>query len=210
MNKLYFSNRLRKLAANDNPYSDVADPGVILKERLSSIPGNLGLSVLSDLSGIDRLLPHKRQWPVSKEYSASSLMPGSAGAYRDEARHIKVDDKLSGGKNKHKTRLSEVFGTLTSTVPAAILGGILMYTVSKLYNESPRENMYSLGMGATGSALGALALGAAGKLGGLLLSKGRTREEHKKYLEKSVLPNYLIPGVAGVNLGIRGKTALSS
>lgn len=198
--------RLRKIA-NDNPYKDVAEPGVMLKERLSSI-----MNPLAALSFVAPSVQHSSamdyRYPASfdKKYSATSFIPG-VGGWREESRHRRVDDKVSGGENKRRSRISEGVGLLTSTAVSSLLGAILTPVALKLMGAKDID--YS------GEAINGALYGYFGGLGANLLGgwaglarKARTKEEHKEYLKESVLKNYLIPGLAGYNAGRRDKMAL--
>ena len=133
-----------------------------------------------------------------------SILPG-VGSYRDALRDSYVDDKLSGGTNKHRTGLSELlggatapllFGGLTAlAVPAigALVGGVKDWSDAR----DGASSGFKIGLGAAGL------LSAISYLIGKRLAGKRTNEEHRKYLEKSVLANYIIPGVATYNRGRR-------
>lgn len=198
------------MSKQSNPYREVANPGVMLKERLSDIM--TAPSVLNPaLQAGSMYQPLAWKYPISvdKEYSAGSLIP-MYQQMREEARHSKVDSKVSGGENKRKSRVSEVLGNITSPLATSLLGAVLTPVILKLVNGSgfsTHDMMEAAGYGALFGGAGGL---GANLLGGWLglARRARTRDEHKDYLKKSVLKNYLIPGVAGYNIGRRDKMAL--
>jgi hypothetical protein len=209
MREYTLKRRLRKISS-DNPYKDVAKPGVMLKERLSDIL--VAPSVLNPVlqaGSVFQPLAWKYPIGVDKEYSAGSLIP-MYQQMREESRHSKVDSKVSGGENKRKSRISEVLGNITSPLATSLLGAVLSPVILKLLyggRFSTHDIMEAAKYGALFGGAGGLGANLLGGWAGLA-RKARTKDEHKEYLKESVLKNYLIPGVAGYNIGRRDKMAL--
>jgi hypothetical protein len=198
------------MSKQNNPYEKVANPGVMLKERLSDImTAPSVLNPVLQAGSVYQPIAWKYPIGVDKEYSAGSLIP-MYQQMREESRHSKVDSEVSGGENKRKSRVSEVLGNITSPLATSLLGAVLTPVILKLVHGSrfgSHDMMEAAGYGALFGGAGGL---GANLLGGWLglARKARTRDEHKDYLKKSVLKNYLIPGVAGYNIGRRDKMAL--
>ena len=200
---------MRKSASTKNMYDGiggepatldgVAD-GIGTIASTALLPG-VGLTSMSSLPLISHLVEDGNSKEGLDKATPLSLIPG-VGGYRNERRHMYVDNKLSKGKNIHKSRLAEKIGVITSLLPLTLLGGLVGGLTG---GGEARERFKRIltGMGA-GLGVSLLPSSIAGITG--LLKDRRTDEEHRKYLDDGpVLSQYFIPGVAAYNNARRRK-----
>lgn len=133
-----------------------------------------------------------------KTASNLSFIPGSA-MYRDSLRNAYVDDKLSKGDNKHRSGLAELLGPAATSL---IGGGIGAGVGALIGHGKNNTGDYAKLGGAIG--MGSLALVSlfSAAVGRYLAGK-RSNKNHAEYLKRSVVPHYIIPGVAAYNRGRR-------
>lgn len=218
-----------KKKENKYIYDTVGGGKHALIDSASSIPSSLlemslnggsngehrGAPITSAAKSLGRLQAHMEDGIDTPEKlnddTAWSLVPG-IGAYRNERRHIYVDNKLSGGKNTHKSRIAELLGGRVSSVIPLILGSIAGSYALNRFTNPPAElatahRFAGAGLGALITGLGLLGVNGIGRAAGFLRDR-RTDAEHKDYLENGpILGQYLIPGVASYYRGRRARMA---
>lgn len=184
--------------------------GLPLTEQLKA--GGAALTAWSQFDKLGGVLGHVaasnseltdkgKEW--LKDYNLLSAVPG-VYRYKQSLRDSYVDSKLSGGTNKHRTALSELLGSTVSVAGVSgLLGSLALALMSRKLNGNWSKAWDSAKLG---YKLG-LGIGSIGSLGtyivGRSLVKRRTNKEHAEYLTKSVIPNYIIPGLSSYNRGRR-------
>lgn len=184
--------------------------GLPLVDQLKA--GGAALTAWSQLDKIGGILGHvaasnseltDKGKEKLKDYSLLSAVPG-VYRYKQALRDSYVDSKLSEGYNKHRTALSELLGSTVSVAGVSgLLGSLALALMSRKLNGNWSKALdsaklgYKIGLGIGGiGSLGAYIVGRS-------LVKRRTNKEHAEYLTKSVLPNYIIPGLSSYNRGRR-------
>lgn len=192
-------------------------PAVILESGLNRDHEGrpVGAPLSSAASTWGKIQAHLSEEPITEEKlrsaSTFSLIPG-VGDNRNELRHIYVDNKLSKGKNKHKSRLAEILGSRTSAIApivlATIAGALLKDSIipGDRVTDTGRTLLSGL-LGAGVMGLGLMGVNGVSRLVGLAKNR-RTDAEHAKYLsEGPVLAQYIVPGMASYYRGRRARMA---
>jgi hypothetical protein len=184
--------------------------GLPTAERINA--GGVALTAWSKLDKIGGILGHLAAYnseltgkgkEMLKGYSLLSAIPG-VYRYKQSLRDSYVDSKLSGGTNKHRTALSELLGSTVSVMGVSgLLGALALALTSRKINGTwdkawdSAKLGYKIGVGIGGlGSIGSYIIGRS-------IAKRRTNKEHSEYLTRSVLPNYIIPGLASYNKGRR-------